>query len=83
MATKDFLIEEISRQFSIPEDDIYIHNGSAEVIKSVFSIMLERGDSILMPDPGWSYYSSLAREKFSEVHYYQVLKDDYTYSHGM
>lgn len=79
MATKDFLIEEISRQFSIPEDDIYIHNGSAEVIKSVFSIMLERGDGILMPDPGWSYYSSLAREKFSEVHYYQVLKDDYTY----
>lgn len=79
MATKDFLIEEISRQFSIPEDDIYIHNGSAEVIKSVFSIMLERGDCILMPDPGWSYYSSLAREKFSDVYYYQVLKDDYAY----
>ena len=79
MATKDFLIEEISRQFSIPEDDIYIHNGSAEVIKSVFSIMLERGDSILMPNPGWNYYSSLAREKFSDVYEYQVLKDDYTY----
>ncbi len=79
MATKDFLTEEISRQLSIPEDDIYIHNGSAEVIKSVFSIMLERGDCILMPDPGWTYYSSLAREKFCDVYHYQVLKDDYTY----
>ncbi len=79
MATKDFLIEALSEEFSIPEDDIYIHNGSAEVIKSVFSIMLERGDSILIPDPGWNYYESLAKEKFSDVYYYQVLKDDYTY----
>lgn len=79
METRDFLIEEISRQFSVPADDIYIHNGSAEVIKSAFSIMLERGDSVLVPDPGWNYYGSLAKEKFSDVYYYQVLKDDYTY----
>lgn len=79
MSTKDFLIEEISSFFSIPEDDIYIHNGSAELIKSVFSIALERGDCILTSNPGWSYYASLAREKFCEVHYYDVLKDDYSY----
>ena len=79
MASKDFLIEEISDAFSIPEDDIYIHNGSAELIKSVFSIALERGDSVLLSDPGWSYYASLAREKFCNVYYYDVLKDDYTY----
>lgn len=79
MASKDFLVEEISAAFSIPEDDIYIHNGSAELIKSVFSIALERGDSVLLSNPGWSYYASLAREKFCSVHYYNVLKDDYTY----
>ncbi len=79
MATQDFLIEEISKAFSVPEDDIYIHNGSAELIKSVFSIVLERGDCILTSDPGWSYYSSLAREKFCDTHYFNILKDDYTY----
>ncbi|MCI8799451.1 aminotransferase class I/II-fold pyridoxal phosphate-dependent enzyme [Acetatifactor muris] len=79
MASKDFLVEEISKVFSIPEDDIYIHNGSAELIKSVFSITLERGDSILVSNPGWSYYASLAREKFCNVYYYDVLKDDYAY----
>lgn len=79
MATKDFLIEEIASAFSIPEDDIYIHNGSAEVIKSVFSIALERGDCILTSNPGWSYYESLAKEKFCEVFYYDVLQDDYAY----
>jgi histidinol-phosphate/aromatic aminotransferase/cobyric acid decarboxylase-like protein len=49
------------------------------VIKSVFSIILERGDCILTSNPGWSYYGSLAKEKFCEVYYYDVLKDDYTY----
>lgn len=68
MATKDFLVEGLSKYFSIPEDDIYIHNGSAEVIKSVFSIALERGDCILTSNPGWSYYASLAKEKFCTVH---------------
>lgn len=79
MASKDFLVGEISSAFSIPEDDIYIHNGSAELIKSVFSITLERGDNVLLSNPGWSYYASLAREKFCNVYYYNVLKDDYAY----
>lgn len=79
MASKDFLIEKISSAFSVPEDDIYIHNGSAELIKSVFAIALERGDNVLLSDPGWSYYASLAREKFCNIYYYDVLKDDYTY----
>lgn len=79
MASKDFLIEEISKTFSIPDDDIYLHNGSAEIIKSLFSIALERGDNVLVSDPGWSYYASLAREKFCDIYKYQVLKDDYSY----
>jgi len=79
MEPKDFLIEEISSYFSIPEDDIYIHNGSSEVIKSVFSIVLERGDCILTSAPGWNYYASLAREKFCDAYYYNILKDDYSY----
>lgn len=79
MASKDFLIDEISKAFSIPEDDIYIHNGSAEIIKSLFSIALERGDNVLVSNPGWSYYASLAKERFCEVYTYQVLKDDYSY----
>lgn len=79
MAAKDFLVEEISSFFSIPEDDIYIHNGSAELIKSVFSIALERGNCVLTSSPGWSYYASLAKEKFCDVYYYDILKDDYSY----
>lgn len=79
MSSDDFLIKKISRHFSVPEDDIYLHNGSAEVIKSVFSIVLEKGDKVLLSNPGWSYYNSLAKEKFCDVITYDVKKDDYTY----
>jgi len=79
MASEDFLIQAISKAFSVPADDIYLHNGSAEVIKSVFSIVLERGDCVMVSNPGWSYYASLAKEKFCDVIEYQVKKDDYSY----
>lgn len=79
MASEDFLIQIISKAFSIPADDIYLHNGSAEVIKSVFSIVLERGDYVMVSNPGWSYYSSLAKEKFCNVIEYKIKKDDYSY----
>lgn len=79
MVQEDFLIKEISKKFSIPADDIYLHNGSAEVIKSVFSIVLEKGDYVMLSTPGWNYYESLAKEKFCEVVHYKVCRDDYTY----
>ncbi len=79
MASEDFLIQAISKAYSVPADDIYLHNGSAEVIKSIFSIVLERGDCVMVSNPGWSYYASLAKEKFCDVIEYQVKKDDYSY----
>jgi len=79
MASDDFLIQAISKAYSVPADDIYLHNGSAEVIKSIFSIVLERDDCVMVSNPGWSYYASLAKEKFCDVIEYQVKKDDYSY----
>lgn len=80
MTTDDFLVEKLSHHFSIPQDDIYLHNGSAELIKSVFALTLERGDRVLVPNPGWSYYSSLARENFCELEEYAIRREEYSYS---
>ena len=46
MTSKDFLVEAISFHFSMPEDDIFVHNGSAEILKSVFAVTLERGETV-------------------------------------
>ena len=79
---KDELIEQLSSTLSIPENNIFAHNGSAEVIKSIFSILLNENDRVLIPSPGWSYYKSVADEKFAECIHYRVDEgaDSYGYN---
>ena len=79
MTSKDFLVEALASYFSMPEDDIFVHNGSAEILKSVFAVTLERGETVLLPDPGWNYYASLVRENFCDIVLYDVIADDYSY----
>ncbi len=83
MASRDFLLDALAKHFSMPEDDIFIHDGSSEILKSVFAITLERGETVLLPNPGWNYYASLVREHFCSFETYGVLADDYTYSVDM
>jgi len=81
LARKDELIDKLSSMLSISENNIFAHNGSAEVIKSIFSILLNEGDRVLIPNPGWSYYKSVADEKFAECVTYRVREgaDSYEY----
>ena len=69
------LLDAVSKQSAIPKDYIFLHNGSAELMKTIFSIMLERGDTIMVQDPGWSYYSSVASYKGAKTVTYNVIMD--------
>lgn len=69
------LIDAVSKQHAIPKEYIFLHNGSAELMKTIFSIMLERGDTIMVQDPGWSYYSSVASYKGAKTVKYNVIMD--------
>lgn len=69
---KDTLVEALSKQIGVSENNIFIHNGSAEVIKSIFAILLNAGDKVLIPTPGWSYYKSVADAKFAQCVMYRV-----------
>lgn len=81
LARRDELTDKLSRALSISENNIFAHNGSAEVIKSIFSILLNEGDRVLIPSPGWSYYKSVADEKFAVCVTYRVKEgtDSYEY----
>ena len=78
---QDSLVKAIAKQTGIAENNIFVHNGSSEVIKSIFSILLNEGDSILVPAPGWSYYKSVADAKFSKTVTYRIYegKESYLY----
>ena len=80
---KDDLVVALSRQTGISENNIFVHNGSAEVIKSIFTILLSEGDKVLIPTPGWSYYKSVADAKFAKCIEYRVLEDADTYRYDI
>ena len=80
----DELMDVLSSSLAVSANHIFIHNGSAEVIKSIFSILLQENDTVLIPEPGWSYYKSVADAKFAKCIPYRVEErgDTYQYSIG-
>ncbi|EOS31702.1 MAG: aminotransferase class I/II-fold pyridoxal phosphate-dependent enzyme [Kineothrix sp.] len=78
----DELMDVLSSSLEISASHIFIHNGSAEVIKSIFSILLRENDTVFIPEPGWSYYKSVADAKFAKCISYRVEEkgDAYRYS---
>lgn len=68
----DELMDVLSSSLEISASHIFIHNGSAEVIKSIFSILLRENDTVFIPEPGWSYYKSVADAKFAKCISYRV-----------
>lgn len=80
---KDYLIEAIADSCGISSNNIFVHNGSAEVIKSIFSILLNEGDKVLIPEPGWSYYKSVADAKFAQSITYKVEAGEKNYVYDL
>lgn len=75
----DELVETLAVSTGISSNNIFVHNGSAEVIKSIFSILLNENDVVLIPNPGWSYYKSVANAKFAKCITYEVRENGETY----
>ena len=80
---KDDLLEVLSEELGIPAENMFLNNGSAENIKSIISMICTRGDTILMPDPGWSYYTGLADYRFLNIVRYPILEGETKCAHDV
>lgn len=83
LSHKDRLIDALSDSCGISSNNIFVHNGSAEVIKSIFSILLNENDIVLIPSPGWSYYKSVADAKFAGCVTYEVDEGTSSYQYNI
>lgn len=79
----DELITALSKDTGISANNIFIHHGSSEVIKSIGSILLNEGDIVLIPAPGWSYYKSVADTKFAKCVTYEVREEEDSYAYNV
>lgn len=83
LGRNDELVEALSASTGISSNNIFVHNGSAEVIKSIGSILLNENDVVLIPAPGWSYYKSVADAKFAKCVTYEVCEKKNTYEYNI
>ena len=71
---KEDLIGALSAKIGIPEENLFLNNGSAENLKSIIGVIARPGDTVLLPDPGWSYYFGLADYRFLNVIPYPIAE---------
>lgn len=83
LSNRDALLDTLAKTLDISGNNIFVHNGSAEVIKSICSILLNEGDVVLVPHPGWSYYKSVADAKFAQCVNYNVKEGIESYEYDM
>ena len=80
---EDKLVTALAKDTGISPDNIFVHHGSSEVIKSIGSILLNEGDVVLVPSPGWSYYKSVADAKFAKCITYEVNEGEESYEYNV
>lgn len=67
----------LNRHCRVPyaEEEILITVGLAEAVFDVLTILLEDGDEVLVPDPGWINYSNVTKLLGAEPVNYSLLEE--------
>lgn len=80
---KEDLIEALSKKIGVPEKNLFLNNGSAENLKSIIGVIARPGDTVLLPDPGWSYYFGLADYRFLNIVKYEIAEGETKCDHNV
>jgi len=64
-----------NRHEGAKSENVLVTNGGAHALFIIFGTILDPGSSILIPNPGWSSFSIIARGVGAEPQYYTVQAD--------
>lgn len=66
----DDLCIAISKKYEFGYENIFLHNSGSELVRSIITIMVGEGDSVLLPLPHWSYYPGVVDYRFGRKIFY-------------
>lgn len=58
-----------------PEKNILMTVGGMEAIFLAFRLLVETGDEVLLPDPGWGILRPIAQRLGGKLHFYPLIKE--------
>lgn len=70
------LTEKLAAKWNIADEQIWVSPGADGAIDYLSRAMLEPGQSVLVPEPGFSYYSMSTRHHHAEINEYELSKAD-------
>jgi histidinol-phosphate aminotransferase len=70
------LVDALAEQWSVESDQVWLGNGGDGVLDYLARAMLEPGDGVLVPEPGFAYYPMSARFHHGNVETYELSKAD-------
>ncbi|MFW5937859.1 MAG: aminotransferase class I/II-fold pyridoxal phosphate-dependent enzyme, partial [Halanaeroarchaeum sp.] len=66
------LVAALAERWAVDDDQIWLANGGDGALDYLARAMLDPGDAVLVPDPGFAYYGMSARFHHGEVNTYPV-----------
>ena len=79
----DILETEISKVYGLPLQNIFLHNGSADVIKTVINLAIKKDHIVLIPNIAWNYYKAAISLKFAKCVPYNIIENEDSFSHDI
>jgi histidinol-phosphate aminotransferase len=69
------LRERLAEEWAVTKSQIWLANGGDGALDYLARAMLEPGDEVLVPDPGFAYYGMSARYHHGRVNEYPIRKE--------
>ncbi|MCL2472857.1 MAG: aminotransferase class I/II-fold pyridoxal phosphate-dependent enzyme, partial [Treponema sp.] len=79
----DILETEISKDLGLPVQNIFIHNGSSDVIRTILNLAVKKEHTVLVPNLAWDYYKAVVSLKFAKCITYNIAEKDDTFCHDI
>jgi len=70
------LVDELAEEWSVASEQVWLANGGDGALDYVARALLDPGQTVLVPEPGFAYYEMSARYCHGEVNTYGLSKDD-------
>ncbi|WP_222918953.1 histidinol-phosphate transaminase [Natrinema sp. SYSU A 869] len=70
------LTSAVADRWDVTDEQVWLANGGDGAIDYLHRAVIEPGDSVLVPSPGFSYYGMSSRYHHGDVREYELSKDD-------